>query len=78
MGENAAILNLGGKVLCLLTNDANLIMLPADASGSANGYAPIAQYTVATSPTWAHPVFMGRQILIKDEHTLTSLEIPTK
>jgi outer membrane protein assembly factor BamB len=78
MGENAAILNLGGKVLLLLTNDANLIMLPADASGSAKGYAPIAQYTVASSPTWAHPVLLGRQLLIKDEQTLSSLEIPAK
>ena len=79
MGENAAILNLGGKALLLLTNDANLIVLPADATGSAaKGYAPVAQYTVATSPTWAHPVLLGRQLLIKDEQTLVSFELAGK
>jgi hypothetical protein len=79
MGENAAILNLGGKALLLLTNDANLIVLPGNTAGSAaKGYAPVAQYTVATSPTWAHPVVVGRQILIKDETTLTSFEIAPK
>ena len=79
MGENAAILNLGGKALLLLTNDANLIVLPGDATGSAaKGYAPVAQYTVAKSPTWAHPVLLGRQLLIKDENTLASFEIAPK
>jgi len=58
MGENAAILNLGGKLLLLLTNDANLIVLPV----SNKEYSPIAQYTVATSPTWAHPVVLGNRI----------------
>ena len=71
MGENAAILNLGGKVLLLLTNDANLIVLPV----SANEYAPSAQYTAANSPTWAHPVVIGNRIFIKDETTLRSLKI---
>lgn len=74
MGENAAILNLGGKVLLLLTNDANLIVQPAD----AKSYAPLAQYTVASSPTWAHPLVLGRRILIKDETTLASLVIADK
>lgn len=69
MGENAAILNVGGKVLLLLTNDANLIVLPAD----AKEYSPVIQYTVAKSPTWAHPVVIGKRILIKDETTLVSL-----
>jgi outer membrane protein assembly factor BamB len=71
MGENAAILNLGGKVLLLLTNDANLIVLPV----SANEYAPSAQYTAANSPTWAHPVVIGNRIFIKDETTLRSLKV---
>lgn len=74
MGENAAILNLGNKVLLLLTNDGNLIVQPAD----AKTYAPLAQYSVASSPTWAHPLVMGNRILIKDEMTLTSLAIAGK
>jgi outer membrane protein assembly factor BamB len=71
MGENAAILNVGGKVLLLLTNDANLIVLPAD----AKEYSPMIQYTVAKSPTWAHPVVIGKRILIKDDTMLVSLAI---
>jgi len=71
MGENAAILNLNGKVLLVLTNEAKLIVVPV----SAKEYAPAAEYTVAKSPTWAHPVVMGKRILIKDETTLASLSI---
>ena len=70
MGENAAIVNLGGTLLAL-TNDAVLYVLPA----SATSFAPSAQYTVATSQTWAHPVVLGDQMLVKDETTLTSLSL---
>ncbi|HVF57573.1 MAG TPA: PQQ-binding-like beta-propeller repeat protein [Pyrinomonadaceae bacterium] len=73
MGENASILNLAGTLL-LLTNEANLIVLPA----SAGGYAPAAQYTVATSPVWAHPAILSNRILVKDETTLASLSVPDK
>ena len=69
VGENAAILSLGGKFLLMLINDANLVVLPAD----AKEFLPAAQYTVAASPTWAHPVVIGRRILIKDQDSLTSL-----
>lgn len=68
LGENVAILN-AGKVLLLLTNEASLIVLPP----SATEYAPLAQYEVARSPTWAHPVVNGNRILVKDETTLASL-----
>ncbi|HET6889880.1 MAG TPA: PQQ-binding-like beta-propeller repeat protein [Pyrinomonadaceae bacterium] len=71
MGENAAILNLAGKALLLLTNEARLIVQPA----GAKTYAPVAEYTVAPSPTWAHPLVIGRRIIIKDENTLASLLI---
>lgn len=71
MGENAAILNLSGKVLFLLTNEAKLIVQPI----AASEYAPVAEYTVASSPTWAHPVVLGNRILVKDENTLASLVI---
>lgn len=71
MGENAAILNSGGKVLLLLTNEAKLIVQPL----SAKEYAPAAEYTVADRPTWAHPVLIGNRILIKDETTLRSLKV---
>lgn len=74
MGENAAILNLGGKVLVFLTNDAKLIVQPA----SAKTYSPVVEYTVAASPTWAHPLVLGRRILVKDETSLRSLAIADK
>jgi outer membrane protein assembly factor BamB len=68
-GENAAILNLGGKVFLMLTNEARLMVLPS----TAKGFVPLAEYTVAESPTWAHPLVLGNRILIKDETTLRSL-----
>jgi outer membrane protein assembly factor BamB len=68
LGENAAVLNLAGKVLLLLTNDANLIVHPA----GAKSYAPVAQYTVASSQSWAHPLVFGNRILVKDDSTLRS------
>lgn len=71
MGENAAILNAGGSVFLALTNEGNLIVLPVN----AKEYAPTAQYTVAATPTWAHPVVSGNRILIKDETTLRSLAL---
>lgn len=67
-GENAAILNAGG-LFFLLTNEARLIVLKADTAG----YEPLKEYTVAHSPTWAHPVLLGTRILIKDKNSLVSL-----
>lgn len=72
--ENAAIVNLGEKVLIMLTNDAKLFVLPT----SAKDFTPLAQYTVAESPTWAHPVAMRNHFLIKDETTLASLRFSEK
>ena len=71
MGENAAILNAGGSAFLALTNEAKLIVLPVN----AKEYAPTMQYTVADTPTWAHPVVNGNRILIKDETTLRSLSL---
>jgi len=69
-GENAAILN-AGEVLLFLTTDAKLFIVKKD----SKEFRPIAQYTVADSPTWAHPVILGKQILIKDASTLALWEI---
>ena len=71
MGESASILNAGGSAFLALTNEANLIVLPVN----AKEYAPTMQYTVANTPTWAHPVVNGNRILIKDETTLRSLSL---
>jgi outer membrane protein assembly factor BamB len=64
-GENAAIIA-AGDVLFFLTNNSELIVVKR----SAKGFEPISRYTVAESPTWAHPVILGRQFLIKDATTL--------
>ena len=66
-GDSAAVLAAGGKVF-FLTNDATLIV----ARAAGTGFDEVRRYTVAQSPTWAHPVFAGRSILIKDAETLTS------
>jgi hypothetical protein len=65
LGENAALVSAGGSILALL-DDAHLIVLdPAAAT-----YAPRATYTVADSPTWAHPVPTAAGLLVKDLNTL--------
>ncbi len=64
-GENAAIIA-AGDVLFFLTNNSELIVVKR----SAKGFEPIRRYSVADSPTWAHPVILGRQVLIKDATTL--------
>jgi outer membrane protein assembly factor BamB len=69
-GDQAAILAAGG-FLFFLTSDAELIV----ARASSNGYDVLMKYTVATSPTWAHPVIIGNRVLIKDERTLALLRI---
>lgn len=64
-GENAAILTAADK-LFLLTNEGALTV----ARASSTGFEAIRKYTVAQSPTWAHPVIAGKSILIKDLETL--------
>jgi len=64
-GENAALVLAAGSLLAL-TNDASLIVLPA----GAREYAPAAQYAVAQSQTWAHPILTRDGLIVKDETTL--------
>ncbi|HEX5735871.1 MAG TPA: PQQ-binding-like beta-propeller repeat protein [Blastocatellia bacterium] len=63
--ENSAMLA-AGNLLFVLTNDAQLIV----ARKRATAFEPLKKYTVAKSPTWAHPVVIGNRILIKDGSTL--------
>ena len=64
-GPNASVLS-AGNVLLFLTEDAELIV----ASKSRKSFEPLARYTVADAGTWAHPVVLGKQILIKDNTSL--------
>jgi outer membrane protein assembly factor BamB len=63
--DNAAIVD-AGSALLLLTNNAELIV----ARKSGKAFEPLRKYSVADSPTWAHPVILKRGILIKDATTL--------
>ena len=64
-GDNAAIVR-GGDVLFLLSTDATLSL----ARASGEGFQPVKKYTVADSPTWAHPALTNAGLLIKDAKTL--------
>ena len=68
MGENAAILN-AGDLFFLLTDEARLLVLKSNATS----FAPVKEYVVAKSPTWAHPLLLGNRILIKDQTSLRAL-----
>lgn len=72
-GEHASVVS-AGEVLFCLTGDAELIIIRR----SDKGFEPLARYMVADSPTWAHPVFVGKRFLVKDASTLTlwSMESP--
>jgi outer membrane protein assembly factor BamB len=70
MGANAAILN-AGSVCLLLTDKGRLIVVKP----TSESYEPIVEYQVSDNSTWAHPVFLGDRILIKDELTLRSFRI---
>jgi len=58
------------SVWLMLTPDASLTV----ARQSAKAFEPVRKYTVADSPTWAHPVVMGHGILIKDKTNLALWE----
>ena len=64
-GDNAAVLVAGGKLI-LLKDDGELIV----ARASNKGFEPIRRYTVADSPTWAHPLVLSNGVVIKDKTTL--------
>ena len=69
-GENAALIGSGDRLL-ILTDDAQLMM----ALASASGWATLARVEVASSSTWAHPVVLGNRILVKDEQSLALVRI---
>ena len=69
-GDNAAILA-AGKFLFLLTDGAELTVARSDAIL----FEVLKKYSVADSPTWAHPVLVGSRVLIKDASSLALLSI---
>lgn len=71
LGENAALVAAGGVVMALV-DDAKLIVFDP----AADTYAPLATYTVAESPTWAHPAPTRAGLLVKDVSTLALWQVP--
>jgi outer membrane protein assembly factor BamB len=69
-GDYASLLN-AGRVLLFLTERGRLLIVKP----SATAYEPIAEYQVSDTDTYAHPVFLGGRILIKDSTTLRSFRI---
>ncbi|MCI0338291.1 MAG: PQQ-like beta-propeller repeat protein [Acidobacteria bacterium] len=69
-GENAAMV-IANSLIFSLTNEANLIVT----SAADKAATPMKTYSVANSPTWAHPAIVGKNILIKDENTLAMLSL---
>lgn len=65
-GENVAFLSIPGHVMALIS-DGELRIVKAESAK----YEMVASYRVADRPTWAPPVLLGKQLLIKDETTLT-------
>ena len=69
--ENAAVLS-GGGVLFLLTTDGAMIVAAQDAPA----FRPLRRWTVAQSPTWAHPAVLEGSFLVKDVDTLALWKLP--
>jgi outer membrane protein assembly factor BamB len=69
-GENAALVAAGDSLL-FLTDDGQLTV----AKVNDRSWTAVTKVEVATSPTWAHPVLLGNRLLVKDEQTLTLLQV---
>jgi outer membrane protein assembly factor BamB len=70
-GENAAIVAAGGRLLMLTTNSSLIV-----ANLTPKAYEPLRKYTVAATPTWAHPAILSNGFLIKDATTLARWDLP--
>jgi outer membrane protein assembly factor BamB len=65
-GEGASVIHAANHLL-FLSNNAELTI----ARATELKYEPLQKYTVAQSPTWAHPAVADNQIVIKDLKSLT-------
>jgi outer membrane protein assembly factor BamB len=63
--ENAAMIASGPNVFALTTNSELLVFSATPTALNLNR-----KYEVADSPTWAHPVILGNQVLVKDAKSL--------
>jgi outer membrane protein assembly factor BamB len=65
-GENAAIQSVGENLLVLST-DGDLIVVKRNPAK----FEEVRRYKVADSQTWAHPVLLGPEVVIRDADSLT-------
>jgi outer membrane protein assembly factor BamB len=63
--ENAAMIARGSTVFALTTNSELFVF-----EASPSGLKQVAKYSVADTPTWAHPVILGNRVLVKDQASL--------
>ncbi len=68
--ESASITAAGGRLWCL-TTEGELVVLKADPTA----FAAVGKVDVAPSATWASPVLLGSQILVKDVDHLRLVRI---
>lgn len=59
--QNASLVSAGANLLAL-TNDGDLLVIRR----SPERFEEVQRYKVAQTPTWAHPVLIGPQIVIRD------------
>jgi outer membrane protein assembly factor BamB len=64
--DNASIVRAGDYLLLSTTNSELIVARP-----STTALDEIRRYTIADSATWAHPAYVGRNIIVKDVDTLT-------
>jgi outer membrane protein assembly factor BamB len=68
--ENASLTAAGGRLWCL-TDAATLVVFKAEPAA----FAEVGRLEVAPSATWASPVMLGPQMLVKDVETLRLVRI---
>jgi outer membrane protein assembly factor BamB len=59
--ENASIVRAGGFLLISTTNSELIVARP-----STTAFEEVKRYTIADSATWAHPAYVGSNIIVKD------------
>jgi outer membrane protein assembly factor BamB len=65
-GQNASVTAAGNHLL-FLTCDSELLVAQIDPSS----YKEVRRYTVATSPTWAHPILLRDKVIVRDATYVT-------
>ena len=65
-GQNASVTAAGNHLL-FLTSDSELLIAQIDPTS----YKEVRRYTVASSPTWAHPILLRDKVIVRDAMNVT-------